>query len=198
MKQRGFGRAAAALAAGVALLAGEGALSGAAAQTKTAVTANELEAILTDAGLSPTMAEDAASGSPVAAGRLGDNIIFWVRALDCAGGPKACETLMFFVNFERLQVRDQAQIDDIGRRVAAILAPLGRRVPAVVNYEHFDIDPELLEPYAVMVQHLVDTYYSSVVRYASSGFTRVQLGEALPGRGRVFSTAQEARAALDG
>ncbi|MEZ5930061.1 MAG: YbjN domain-containing protein [Parvularculaceae bacterium] len=100
MKQRGFGRAAAALAAGVALLAGEGALSGAAAQTKTAVTANELEAILTDAGLSPTMAEDAASGSPVAAGRLGDNIIFWVRALDCAGGPKACETLMFFVNFE--------------------------------------------------------------------------------------------------
>ena len=105
---------------------------------------------------------------------------------------------VFFVNFERLQVRDQAQIDDIGRRVAAILAPLGRRVPAVVNYEHFDIDPELLEPYAVMVQHLVDTYYSSVVRYASSGFTRVQLGEALPGRGRVFSTAQEARAALDG
>ena len=105
---------------------------------------------------------------------------------------------VFFVNFERLRVRSLAQIDDIGRRVAAILAPLGRRVPAVVNYEHFDIEPELLEDYATMVQHLVDTYYSSVVRYASSGFARVQLGEALASRGRVFASAREARAALDG
>lgn len=70
----------------------------ASAQMKSAVTASELAAILTEAGLSPTMTEDAATGAPAAAGKLGE-IIFWVRALDCTGAPLACENLMFFANF---------------------------------------------------------------------------------------------------
>lgn len=69
------------------------------AQTTSAVTAAELEAALTEAGLSPAMTQDAASGAPVARGSAGD-IIFWVRALDCAGAPPACENLLFFANFD--------------------------------------------------------------------------------------------------
>ena len=71
----------------------------AAAQSIDAVTAGELEAALAEAGLNPTMLEDAASGAPVANGQAGQ-FSFVVRALDCAGDPPACENLMFFANFD--------------------------------------------------------------------------------------------------
>ncbi|MEL7239652.1 MAG: YbjN domain-containing protein [Planctomycetota bacterium] len=58
-----------------------------------------MEQILEDAGLGPTMSEDAATGAPVANARLGE-ITFWVRALVCAGAPKRCENLVLFANFE--------------------------------------------------------------------------------------------------
>ncbi len=64
-----------------------------------AVTAQELEAALSEAGLNPTMLADAASGAPVANGRAGE-FNFFVRALDCSGTPLACETLLFFANFD--------------------------------------------------------------------------------------------------
>lgn len=69
---------------------------GALAQTKTGLTAAEIEAALSAAGLAPEMTEDASTGAPVAAGRAGE-FQFWVRALDCEGG--SCSTLMFFANF---------------------------------------------------------------------------------------------------
>jgi len=72
--------------------------SSAAAQTRDSVTADELETILTDAGLGPTLIADAATGAPVASATVGE-VKFWVRALDCSGSPKACENLVFFANF---------------------------------------------------------------------------------------------------
>lgn len=86
------------ITAGATLLAASAA-SSAAAQMVSEVTADELESALSSAGLSPTMAEDAASGAPVAAGKLGETI-FWVRAMGCGGTPAACENLMFFANFD--------------------------------------------------------------------------------------------------
>jgi len=76
------------------------------AETMDALTADELESVLTDAGLSPSMTENAASGTPVANGSVGE-IQFWVRAMDCSGSPAACENLVFFANF------------DLGRPVSA-------------------------------------------------------------------------------
>ena len=73
--------------------------SAASAESIDAVTADELEAALSAAGLTPTMLEDAASGAPVANGRAGE-FGFMVRALDCSGEPLACENLMFFANFD--------------------------------------------------------------------------------------------------
>ncbi|HXI86847.1 MAG TPA: YbjN domain-containing protein [Parvularculaceae bacterium] len=92
---RGMKRAAAAGAAALAL----GLFAGASAQMKSAITADELEAVLSDAGLSPSMTTDASTGAPVAKGKAGD-VTFWVRALDCSGTPKSCQTLMFFANFD--------------------------------------------------------------------------------------------------
>ena len=83
---------ASAVSAGVAFGAAQ-------AQSIDAVTADELEAALAEAGLSPTMLEDDATGAPVANGRAGD-FTFFVRAFDCSGEPVACETLMFFANFD--------------------------------------------------------------------------------------------------
>lgn len=74
-------------------------LSPAAGENLDRVTADELAAALSAAGLSPTLMEDAATGSPVASGRAGE-FTFFVRALSCSGAPAACENLMFFANFD--------------------------------------------------------------------------------------------------
>lgn len=75
------------------------AASSAQAQTKAALTGEELAAVLAAAGLQTEIIEDAKTRAPVATVQAG-TIQFWVRALDCAGAPKACSTLMFFANFE--------------------------------------------------------------------------------------------------
>ncbi|MEL6111556.1 MAG: YbjN domain-containing protein [Pseudomonadota bacterium] len=74
-------------------------IASAAAQTIDAVTAETLETILEEAGLSPEMKTDATTNSPVAIGQVGE-FSFTVRTLDCSGRPQRCTTLMFFANFE--------------------------------------------------------------------------------------------------
>jgi len=105
------------------------------------------------------------------------------------------EQNLFFVNLERYSLRSQADIDAIGRMVESKLAPLGRRVYAIVNYDNFTILPELLDAYSTMVRSLVDRFYSGVSRYTTSGFLRIKLGEALERRGvapHIFESAEEA------
>ncbi|WP_312015699.1 acyl CoA:acetate/3-ketoacid CoA transferase [Bradyrhizobium liaoningense] len=103
---------------------------------------------------------------------------------------------LFFVNLERYPLRSKADVDAIARTVEAKLAPLGRRVYAIVNYDHFSILPELLDDYSAMVRSLVDRFYSGVSRYTTSGFLRIKLGEALERRGvapHIFESAEEAQ-----
>jgi propionate CoA-transferase len=103
---------------------------------------------------------------------------------------------LFFVNLERFAIRSSADIAAIDKAVEAVLAPLGRRAYAIVNYDNFSIPPELLEEYSAMVRSLTDRFYSGVSRYTTSGFLRIKLGEALQGRGlapHIFESADEAR-----
>lgn len=78
-------------------------LTGAAAQdtlsVQDSVSANELQAMLAEAGLSPTMLTDKATGAPVATGQT-EGMIFVVRALDCSGRPTRCGQLLMFANFD--------------------------------------------------------------------------------------------------
>ncbi|MEO1041178.1 MAG: YbjN domain-containing protein [Pseudomonadota bacterium] len=62
------------------------------------LSSNDIARILTQAGLSPTMLEDA-TGAPVATGSA-EGIIFVVRAVDCAGQPARCGQLVLFANFD--------------------------------------------------------------------------------------------------
>ena len=45
----------------------------------------------------------------------------------------------------------------------------------MVNYDHFSIAPELVDPYAAMVNRLTARYYSRVTRYGTGGFLKARL-----------------------
>jgi propionate CoA-transferase len=85
---------------------------------------------------------------------------------------------VFFVNFEGFEVKNVADIEAIRDQVEAILQPLARKVPAVVNYDNFSITPELLDSYVDMVHDLAERFYVRVTRYTSSAFMRSYFGTA--------------------
>jgi propionate CoA-transferase len=93
------------------------------------------------------------------------------------------EQNVFFINFERLSIRSRQDIDDVRREIERLLAPIGRRVYAIVNYDNFVIAPELIDPWTDMVKGLVDRFYWGVTRYATSNFVRMRIGDALTQRG---------------
>jgi propionate CoA-transferase len=104
-----------------------------------------------------------------------------------------------FINFERLSIRSEDDIEAVRSEVEARLAPLGHKVWGVVNYDHFVLDPQVEDAWAAMVRELVDRHYVEVVRYSTSGFLRAKLGPALAARGvapHIYETAAEARRRL--
>jgi len=104
---------------------------------------------------------------------------------------------ILFINFERLKVRTPKDVDEIAAAVEAVVAPLGKRVYAIVNYDNFEIAPEVLDRYTAIVQQLVEHHYWGVTRYTTSGFLRMKLGDALARRGvapHIYETGDEARA----
>jgi propionate CoA-transferase len=109
------------------------------------------------------------------------------------------ERNVLYLNFERLELRNEAMVDAIGDRIAAIVEPLGRRVHAVVNYEGFAIDRELEDRYVAMVDSVVRRHYLSVTRFTTSAFLRAKLGDALAARKlapHIFESEDEALAQL--
>ena len=108
-------------------------------------------------------------------------------------------TNCFFVNLERFALRNEADIERIRQIVTDRIAPLGKRVYAIVNYDNFTIDPALLDEYSAMVRGLMDKYYAEVTRYTTSGFLRMKLGDALEKRGvapHIYESAAEAEKSL--
>jgi propionate CoA-transferase len=106
---------------------------------------------------------------------------------------------LLFVNLEGYTIRSQQDVDEVRSQVEQRVAPLNRRVFAIVNYDNFTILPDVIEPYTEMVKGLVDRYYSGVTRYTTSSFLRAKLGKALDERGLapyIYESAQEARQQL--
>ena len=89
---------------------------------------------------------------------------------------------LFFVNFEGYSVKSSQQIREIREAVERILSPLGKRVYTIVNYDNFNIPPELVDEYTEMVKVVVDRFYTGVSRYTTSTFLRMKLGDALKKR----------------
>jgi propionate CoA-transferase len=104
---------------------------------------------------------------------------------------------ILFINFERLHVRTGADVVAIKAEVDARLAAIGKKVWAIVNYDHFELAPEAEDDYAAMVAQLVEQYYFGVSRYTTSGFLRAKLGRALKRRGVAPHIYESPHAALE-
>jgi len=104
-----------------------------------------------------------------------------------------------FMNYAGMRVRTQDDLDRIKEAVDTLLAPLGRKVYSIVNYDSFEADPEILDAYMDLVRYVENKYYIGVSRYTTSGFMRLKLGKELVHRkvsSHVYETRAEARARL--
>ena len=107
----------------------------------------------------------------------------------------AADENVFFVNFERLAIRSQQDIDNVRQEIERKLEPLGEKVYGIVNYDNFVIAPDLIDAWTEMVKGLVERYYWGVTRYTTSNFLRLKLGKALSERGlapHIYESAEEA------
>ena len=106
---------------------------------------------------------------------------------------------LFFVNFEGFAVKTSQEVQEIKEAVEKIVAPLNKKVYTIVNYDNFNIVPDILEEYTDMVKFLVDNYYSGVTRYTTSAFLRMKLGDALKKRDvapHIYESSEEAKKKL--
>jgi len=106
---------------------------------------------------------------------------------------------LFFVNFEGHSIKTRKDIWDAKETVEKILAPMGKKVHTIVNYDNFTVLPDLVDEYTDMVKYLVNKYYTDVTRYTTSTFLRMKLGDALQKRGvkpHIYESHDEAHKAL--
>ncbi len=102
---------------------------------------------------------------------------------------------MFFLNMEGLSLAVPSDIEAIGIEIEKRLAAIGKKVQMVVNYDNFDLAPDLTETYVTLVRRLAELYYAEVTRYTTSSFMRLKLSERLSNRGlapHIYESRQEA------
>lgn len=106
---------------------------------------------------------------------------------------------ILFINFENLSVRSMDEINEFRDIIRTLLDPLGKKVDVIINYDGFDLLPELMDNYLDTVGELGDRYYGKATRYTTSAFMRMKLGDSFKERGmapHVYECAAEAHAAL--
>ena len=100
-----------------------------------------------------------------------------------------------FMDFAGMRVRSEEDLQRIKQAVDGLLAPLGKRVNAIVNYERFEADAEIMPQYLDLVRYVEEAYYLSVSRYTTSGFMRLKLANELEKRhvtSEVYETQKQA------
>ncbi len=101
-----------------------------------------------------------------------------------------------FMDYAGMRVRTEEDLRRIKEAVDGLLGPLGTRVNAIVNYERFEADAEIMPKYLDLVRYVEETYYLRVSRYTTSGFMRLKLAHGLDKRhvtSEVYETQKEAR-----
>ena len=99
-----------------------------------------------------------------------------------------------------MAIRSAEDIESVRRVFEALCQRIGRKVALVVNYDGFRLDDTLSDAYFEMVSELQTQYYSTAVRYTTSAFMRLKLGDELAARrsaAHVFETRGEATAFAD-
>ncbi len=99
-----------------------------------------------------------------------------------------------FLNFEKMRVRTEDEIDLVRETVTRTCAAHDTRVDVLANYDGFRIDDGLEHRWAEMVACLTERYYAKVSRYSGSAFMRMKLGHVFPeARPHIFETREQAR-----
>ncbi|TFG93664.1 MAG: acyl CoA:acetate/3-ketoacid CoA transferase [Syntrophobacterales bacterium] len=106
---------------------------------------------------------------------------------------------LFFANLEGYHVKSSEQIKEIEAAVRKILKPVGKKVYTIVNYDNFNILPDLMDEYTELVKGLVEDFYIHTTGYSTSAFARMKLGEALAEKQKIphmYETREEEHNAL--
>lgn len=99
-----------------------------------------------------------------------------------------------FYNFQGMHIREDKQINELFDMIDSVIGGIGKKVFAVVNYDNFHVEEDLLEEYERRIKK-VSEHYKGVPRYSTSAFLRMKLGDAFKDRGlspHIFETEQEA------
>ena len=62
------------------------------------------------------------------------------------------------MNFEGYTIRTSEDVRKIKAMVEKILSPLGKKVYTIVNYDNFNILPEVVDEYTEMVKEVVEKF----------------------------------------
>jgi len=106
---------------------------------------------------------------------------------------------IFFINLEGLMIRQPEDIEDIVQVVEQHLQGIQHKVAAIINYDRFDISPELVDSCAQALKDIADRYYSVVTGYTSSTFLRAKLNDTLKMHAidlELYENLQDAKAHL--
>ncbi len=106
---------------------------------------------------------------------------------------------VFYIDFSHLRVRSAAEVDALFDETERQLAEVGRRVPAIVNYDEFELDGDLLDLWADRVAACAARHYTHVVRYAGNAFVRASLAHTLREHGlapNLYGSAEAAERGL--
>ena len=107
---------------------------------------------------------------------------------------------ILFLNLEGFQVRSKDDIRDLQETIVDGCKEAGKRVNSVVNHDGFKISDALYDDYAEMIEYLMENYYLTTTRYATNGFLRLKMQEALKKRGlapHVFERKEDAHSFLE-
>ncbi len=103
---------------------------------------------------------------------------------------------VLFVDLSRLRLRSSAEVERLADMLQARLEAIGQPVDGVINYEQFELDPEVADLWAQRAAELAQRHYRRVTRYGGSAFVRARLTQALALRGLPSNMVETADAAL--
>ena len=106
---------------------------------------------------------------------------------------------ILFLNFEGMYIRVKDDIVALRRLLEDRCRKVGKRVGVFINYDSFRISEDTLDDYADMDRYMLEHYYTTITRFATSAFMRMKLGQAFTRRNiapHVFEKKEDAQAFL--
>ena len=106
---------------------------------------------------------------------------------------------ILFLNFVGMYIRVKDDIVALRRQLEDRCRKIGRRVGVFINYDSFRISEDTFDDYADMDRYMLERYYTTITRLASSAFMRMKLGQAFTRRNiapHVFEKKEDAQAFL--